>query len=164
MEHNIKTIADNYRIDPTALSRFAVKYHNKYGIIIYEDGYVATTTLFVNDLIKDFRNLTKNQLSWYNKPFLSSYDLIGITVDGWTAAHESIESGALAWTNKQCPDIILYATPDWDEEGKTPIQLVNNAIDDNHKDIVTLEFSASTPLEQQREMYLAVIKTIIKSL
>ena len=163
MEHNIKNIAYNHHLNSTALTRFACAFQNKYGIL-NDNGFVTTTTWFVNDLINDFKELPVDQLSNYSNPFLTSLDLIGFTVDGWTAAHESNESGALAWTNQQCPDIIIYATPNWDEQGKTPFQLLDANHGDIHKDIITLEFSISTPLEQQREMYIAVLKTIIKSL
>ncbi len=55
MEHHLKIVAKNFELDEIKLTEFALKNPRKYGIE-KQDNFVTTTTMFTEDLIKDFQN------------------------------------------------------------------------------------------------------------
>ena len=58
MEHHLKIVAKNFQVDEKELTEFALKNPRRYGIR-QEGSYVTTTTLFSQDLLRDF-DLYKN--------------------------------------------------------------------------------------------------------
>lgn len=59
MRHNLKTIAQNFRLPLRDFIEFALDNHDKYGIID-EGGIITTSTWFTDSLVRDFRNIAKN--------------------------------------------------------------------------------------------------------
>ena len=53
MRHHLNVIASNYQFDKQDFTDFALKDKRKYGIED-EDGFVTTSTLFSDKLIKDY--------------------------------------------------------------------------------------------------------------
>lgn len=158
MKHTIATIAANHLVNALQLKRFALRYHNKYGVQI-DKGQANTTTFFVNDLIKDFKALPAEKFA---SKFLQDVDLYELNVDGWRC-YDDPHSGSIGWSNPKYPDVTIYATPNWDEEGTIPFGLH----DEQHEDgmpVAELKVFESSPIELQMEMYVAVLKSIIKTL
>lgn len=52
-------------------------------------------------------------------------DLIERPIQGWTG-NDSEMSGVWTWTNPELPEIEIYATPDWSEDGITPFAIQIN--------------------------------------
>lgn len=55
MRHHLKIVANNFRVNEKELEEFALKNPRKYGID-NENGFITTSTMFTEDLIKDFKN------------------------------------------------------------------------------------------------------------
>ncbi len=62
MRHHLKTVAKNFNVNRKELEEFALKNPRKYGID-NENGFITTSTLFTEDLIKDFKNENKRKSS-----------------------------------------------------------------------------------------------------
>lgn len=54
MEHHLKIVASNFKLDFVMLQNFALENPRKYGISNVK-GFVTTTTLFTEDLVKSFK-------------------------------------------------------------------------------------------------------------
>lgn len=55
MQHHLKIVAKNFKVNQKELEIFALKNPKKYGIE-NNNGFITTTTMFTEDLIKDFKN------------------------------------------------------------------------------------------------------------
>ena len=55
MEHHLKIVANNFKLDQKELEEFALKTPRKYGIN-NRNGFITTTTLFTSELVNDFKN------------------------------------------------------------------------------------------------------------
>jgi putative heme iron utilization protein len=55
MRHHLKIVAKNFKVDEKELTDFALKNKRKYGIDV-EGNFVTTSTMFSEDLVKDFKN------------------------------------------------------------------------------------------------------------
>lgn len=60
MQHHLKIIAKNFRLNQKDLEELALKNPRKYGIN-NNNGFITTTTLFTETLIKDFTNEQDNR-------------------------------------------------------------------------------------------------------
>lgn len=158
MKHTIAGIANDHRVNALHLERFVQHFRRKYGID-NKNGESNTTTFFVNTIIEDFKKLPSEK---YASPFIQDVDLFKLNVDGWTANDDQM-SGSIDWTNPNYPDIMIYATPNWDEEGTIPFQLHTPEHEDGIS-VAELKLFKDSPIELQLEIYVSILKSIIKTL
>jgi hypothetical protein len=154
MRHLVSDVAKNFRIDPIALTRFAIRYHNKYGIIA-ENGKVTTSTSFSDALVKDFETAKEH----FYSSLLQIEDLIGSNVMGWTCNVESM-SGTVVWSNPNT-DHAIYATPHWNKKGEIPFEVGTNDDADNNVLVATIIVHGAQTIEEQKQWYIDTLKTII---
>jgi len=154
MRHDINTIASNFHLNRKRLRNFAKTNANKYGVDV--DGSMMTTsTWYTNKLVADFKAVD------HKDRFLEPEDLDGMTILGWKADLDSM-SGSLGWF-KNGSDMIIYATPNWDDEdGKTPFELSYD--DGRYTRKRVLKLSKKNSVDEQRSSYLAVLKSVIESI
>lgn len=153
MRHSVAQVAKNFRLDPTALTRFAVRHHNKYGVIA-ENNNVTTSTLFADSLVNDFKTAKEH----FYSSLLQIEDLIGSNVMGWTCSVESM-SGTVVWTNPNT-DYAIYATPHWDEKGKIPFEVGIDGEGDNVL-VATITVHGAQTIEEQKNWYIDTLKSVI---
>lgn len=158
MKHRIATIAADHLVNAQQLKRFALTYHNKYGVRIY-NCQANITTFFVNKLIEDFKALPAEK---FGSKFLQNVDLYELNVDGWRF-YDDPHSGSIGWSHPEYQNVTIYATPNWDEEGTIPFALHNEQHEDRMP-LAELKLFKDSPIELQLEMYVAVLRSIIKTL
>lgn len=54
MRHHLKIVASNFKVDQKQLENFALKNKKRYGIED-ENGFITTSTMYTEDLIRDFK-------------------------------------------------------------------------------------------------------------
>jgi len=59
MRHHLKIVASIFKVNQQDLEDFALKNKRKYGIVD-ENGFITTSTMFTEELIKDFKNEQRN--------------------------------------------------------------------------------------------------------
>lgn len=164
MKYLIKTLADNHKVNPIHLTRFAAINAKRYGVLL-EDGQYNISTFSVNDLIRDFNVAVGDYNSKairvkYTSNYLQPIDLQGLTVDGWSINKEE-HSGSIAWSNDKYPQYRVYATPNWDIDGITPFEVHCDTDEYGGTAIIAIKQYDGSPIEFQKNMYISVLKTII---
>jgi hypothetical protein len=82
------------------------------------------------------------------------------TINGWTPTEDSM-SGVIEF-HSPTTDIILFATPNWDEDGYVPFAIYDSETDDYDAIAHSLELSGS--IEEQLTQYVSQIQLITSQL
>ena len=70
-------------------------------------------------------------------------------------------SGTIEWNNGDQTAQYLYATPNWEEEGKCPVSIYHE--DGEYQDVAVLKFIDMSKTEQ-KEYYLNVVSEVITTI
>lgn len=62
MRHHLKIVARNFNVDQKELELFALENKKKYGID-NDNGFITTSTMYTEELIKDFKNESNSKLN-----------------------------------------------------------------------------------------------------
>ena len=93
-----------------------------------------------------------------NKKYIQVQDVLQMeSIQGYYPSLDSM-SGCLEWNNGEEMGKYLYATPNWEEEGKCPVSIYTEEGDSN--DVALLRFT-DVPIEDQLTQYRACLEEVI---
>tara|TARA_B110000285_G_scaffold18656_1_gene18139 strand:+ start:158 stop:469 length:312 start_codon:yes stop_codon:yes gene_type:complete len=95
-----------------------------------------------------------------NKKYIQVQDVLQMeSIQGYYPSLDSM-SGCLEWNNGEDIGKYLYATPNWEEEGKCPVSIYTEEGDYN--DVALLRFT-DVPIEDQLTQYRACLDEVIST-
>jgi hypothetical protein len=80
-------------------------------------------------------------------------------INGWTPI-ENPMSGVIEFTNPN-RELVLFATPNWDEDGKVPFAVVD---EDGEYDEISFPLELEGSIENQLQQYIETITDITEKL
>jgi hypothetical protein len=93
--------------------------------------------------------------------FLTNENIVQLgSINGWTIEEDEM-SGVLEF-HSPTTDTILFATPNWDEEGYVPFAIYDSETDEYDAIAHSLELSGS--IEEQLTQYVSQIELITSQL
>jgi hypothetical protein len=80
-------------------------------------------------------------------------------INGWTPYEDSM-SGVIEFTNPN-RELVLFATPNWDEDGKVPFAIVD---EDGEYDEISFPLELEGSIENQLNQYIKFITEITEKI
>ena len=93
---------------------------------------------------------------------LQNQDILNYGSIGSWFPFEDQMSGTLEWYRKDNDSVIVYATPNWSEDGIVPVGLIFDNGD--YTNVTTFELNLKETLEYQLNQYISIISVILSNL
>jgi len=91
--------------------------------------------------------------------YISNESVLSIlSIGDWSVSEESM-SGTIEWSNPKYSSVV-YATPNWETDGVTPIAITYE--DGDYDDIITFNLSGS--ISEQLHQYKTIVQSVLENL